>query len=110
MIKIFPKLQCIFSPNSFDFFIMQKRIFRTFAVDPVQINLTTSGFTIESDNSFASTFSGKFLIILQNLKILLSLLSASSALSMTLNGANGATRDSMLKALRMNGLTPDMIQ
>jgi serpin B len=28
---------------------------------------------------------------------------------MTLNGANGATRDSMLKALRMNGLTPDII-
>jgi serpin B len=28
---------------------------------------------------------------------------------MTLNGANGATRDSMLKALRLSGITPDAI-
>lgn len=28
---------------------------------------------------------------------------------MTLNGANGPTRDAMLDALRMNGLTPEII-
>jgi serpin B len=28
---------------------------------------------------------------------------------MTLNGANGATRDSMLKALRVSGITPEEI-
>ena len=80
-------------------------------VDPVQINLTTNQVSlIESDNSFAF---GIFRKVLDNSaeseNIIISPLSISSALSMTLNGANGATRDSMLKTLRMNGLTPDMI-
>jgi serpin B len=80
-------------------------------VDPVPINLTTNQVSlIESDNSFAFDIFRK---VLDNSKesenIIISPLSISSALSMTLNGANGATRDSMLKALRMNGLTPDII-
>jgi serpin B len=80
-------------------------------VDPVQINLTTNQVSlIESDNSFAFDIFRKVLDnSAESENIIISPLSISSALSMTLNGANGATRDSMLKALRMNGLTPDMI-
>jgi serpin B len=80
-------------------------------VDPVQINLTTDQVSlIESGNSFAFDIFSK---VVENTagteNIIISPLSISSALSMTLNGANGATRDSMLKALRMNGLTPEII-
>ena len=41
--------------------------------------------------------------------IIISPLSISYALSMTLNGANGATREAMLEALRVTGLTPEVI-
>jgi serine protease inhibitor len=80
-------------------------------VDPVPINLTTNQVSlIESDNSFAFDIFRKVLDnSTESENIIISPLSISSALSMTLNGANGATRDSMLKALRMNGLTPDII-
>jgi serpin B len=40
---------------------------------------------------------------------MISPLSISYALSMTMNGANGDTRDSILKALRLTGLTPEEI-
>ena len=65
---------------------------------------------MSSENSFAFDIFRK---VLENSaeseNIIISPLSISSALSMTLNGANGATRDAMLEALRVNGLTPEII-
>jgi serpin B len=83
----------------------------TLPVEPVKINLTTDQVSlIGSENSFALDIFKK---VTENSdvseNIIISPLSISSALSMTLNGANGATRDAMLTALRMNGLTPDII-
>jgi len=80
-------------------------------IEPVNINLTTSQLSlINSENSFAFDI---FKSVLHNTdgsdNIIISPLSISSALSMTVNGANGATRDSMLATLRMNGLTPEII-
>jgi serine protease inhibitor len=79
--------------------------------DPVQINLTANQVSmITSENTFAIDIFKK---VLENASgsenIIISPLSISSCLSMTLNGANGATRDAMLTALRLNGLTPDII-
>jgi len=83
----------------------------TFPVDPVPINLTADQVSlIESENSFAFDIFNK---VLENSgeseNIIISPLSISFALSMTLNGANGATRDAMLEALRVNGITPEII-
>jgi len=79
--------------------------------EPVPINLTQNQVAlIESGNSFAFDIFMKVLKSAgENENIMISPLSISYALSMTLNGADGATRDSMLKALRMNGITPDEI-
>ncbi len=79
--------------------------------EPVPINLTQDQITlIESGNSFAFDIFMKVLGSAgENENVMISPLSISYALSMTLNGADGATRDSMLKALRMNGITPDEI-
>jgi len=79
--------------------------------EPVTINLTPNQVSlIESENSFAFDI---FKIVLENSteteNIIISPLSISCALSMTLNGAEGATRDAMLEALRLNGLSPDLI-
>src|SRR4030042_1757466 len=41
--------------------------------------------------------------------IIISPLSIAYALSMTLNGADGTTREAMLEALRVNGITPEEI-
>jgi serpin B len=83
----------------------------TFPTDPVPIALTTDQVSlISSENSFALDIFKK---VIENSaeseNVLISPLSISSALSMTLNGANGATREAMLDALRMNGLTPEII-
>jgi len=79
--------------------------------EPVPINLTQDQVAlIESGNSFAFDIFMKILGSAgENENVMISPLSISYALSMTLNGADGATRDSMLKALRMNGITPDEI-
>lgn len=79
--------------------------------DPVQITLnSTQTSLIESGNSFSFDIFRK---VVQNSSpaenVIISPLSISYALSMTLNGANGATRDSILKTLRVNGITPDQI-
>jgi len=79
--------------------------------EPVKINLdATQTALVGSGNSFAFDIFRK---VLENsestVNVMISPLSISYALSMTLNGANGATRDSMLKALRVSGLTPDEI-
>jgi serine protease inhibitor len=80
-------------------------------VEPVPINLTSNQISlIKSENTFAFDIFKK---ILENSaeseNVIISPLSISCALSMTLNGANGATRDVMLEALRVNGLTPEII-
>jgi serine protease inhibitor len=80
-------------------------------VEPVPINLNTDQVSlIKSGNAFAFDIFNK---ILENApegkNIIISPLSISCALSMTMNGANGATRDAMQEALRVNGLTPEVI-
>jgi len=80
-------------------------------VDPVPINLTADQVSlIESENSFAFDIFKK---VIENSggseNVIISPLSISCALSMTLNGANGSTRDAMLAALRLNGITPGII-
>ena len=80
-------------------------------VNPVTISLTSDQVSlIESENSFAFDVFKK---IIENSEasenVIISPLSISYALSMTLNGANGSTRDAMLEALRVNGLTPEII-
>jgi serine protease inhibitor len=77
--------------------------------DPVPITLnSTQASMIGSGNAFAFDI---FRMILENAdeseNIIISPLSISYALSMTLNGANGTTRDSIFKALRLNGITPE---
>lgn len=82
-----------------------------FPKDPVHIDLTSDQVAIiSSENTFAFDI---FKEVLKNAgnseNVIISPLSISYALSMTLNGAVGATRDSMLKALRISGMTPDKI-
>jgi serine protease inhibitor len=79
--------------------------------DPVRISLSPDQVTlIESENNFAFDIFRK---VIQNSgeteNLIISPLSISYALSMTLNGANGATRDSILKAIGLAGITPDKI-
>ena len=79
--------------------------------EPVQIELTADQISlIGSENLFAFDILKKVILntdISEN--VIISPLSISYALSMTLNGASGATRDSMLKALRVSGITPEAI-
>jgi serpin B len=82
-----------------------------YPTEPVPINLTSDQVSlIASENSFALDIFKK---VIDNStepeNIIISPLSISSALSMTLNGANGDTRNAMLTALRQTGLTPEVI-
>lgn len=79
--------------------------------EPVEIEITSEQVAlIESENSFAFDIFSK---IIENegieKNIIISPLSISYALSMALNGANGETRDEMLEALKVNGITPEEI-
>ena len=96
---------------SLTFLSCKKESDKTLPTEPVQINLSTNQISlIESANSFSFDIFRKVAESAgASENIMISPLSISSALSMTLNGANGATRDSMLKALGVNGLTPDII-
>jgi serpin B len=80
-------------------------------VEPVNINLTANQIElIESGNSFAfDIFAKTYENVAPSENIIISPLSISYALSMTLNGAAGDTRTAMLEALRVNGLTPEII-
>ena len=80
-------------------------------VSPVPINLTADQVSlINSGNTFAFDIFKKILEKSgESENIIISPLSISCALSMTLNGANGDTRNAMLEALRVNGLTPEII-
>jgi serine protease inhibitor len=77
--------------------------------DPVNINLTqVQTSIIGSGNSFAFDIFKKIAESADpSENIIISPLSISYALSMTLNGANGTTRDAMIEALRVNGITID---
>jgi serine protease inhibitor len=74
---------------------------------PVPIDLTLKQVSlIESGNSFAfDIFREVLKSAPESNNIIISPLSISSALSMTLNGANATTRDSMIKALRLRDIT-----
>ena len=93
------------------FFSCKKEPAETFPTAPVPIDLTTDQISlISSENSFALDIFKKVIEnSVESENVIISPLSISSALSMTLNGANGATRDAMLDALRVNGLIPDII-
>jgi len=79
--------------------------------EPVTIDLTQDQVAlIESGNAFAFDVFKKVLAgsgTYEN--IMISPLSISYALSMTLNGATGETRDAMMEALRINGITTDAL-
>ena len=93
------------------FFSCNKNETESLPGDPVPITLTSNQVSlIESENSFAFDI---FRSAAYNSKatenLIISPLSISTALSMALNGANGPTRDSMLKALRVKNITPGEI-
>ncbi len=83
----------------------------TYPTEPVPINLTAEQIKlIESENSFAfDIFTQVLNSSEESENILISPLSISIALSMTLNGADGDTRDAIIEALRLQGITPDEV-
>jgi serine protease inhibitor len=78
---------------------------------PVPIDLTQDQVAlIESANGFAfDIFSQVLNSANENENVMISPLSISYALSMTVNGAKGDTRDAMLEALRLKGISIDAI-
>jgi len=94
----------------FPFLIIScKKTSDTLPDKPVPINLTLKQATlIESENSFAFDIFKEILKSTSETEnIIISPLSISYALSMTVNGSSSATRDSMLKALRVENTTMD---
>jgi Serine protease inhibitor len=79
--------------------------------EPVKIDLDAAQTAVVgSGNAFAFDIFRRVIEKSGNSEnVMISPLSISYALSMTVNGANGNTRDSMLKALRVSGLTLDEI-
>jgi len=79
--------------------------------EPVPISLTTDQTAlIESGNEFAfDIFKNNISGENEGKNVMISPLSISSALSMTINGANGETREAMLEALRLKGITVDAV-
>jgi serine protease inhibitor len=76
--------------------------------DPVPINLTLKQASlVTSENTFAFDIFREILKSQGDENIIISPLSISYALSMTVNGAGGVTRDSILKALRVSGISID---
>lgn len=80
-------------------------------IDPVQINLTSGQSTlIDSGNSFAFNIFRKVAEGSDKSEnLIISPLSISVALSMTMNGANGATRTAMAQTLQSNNISPETI-
>jgi serpin B len=93
------------------FFSCNKNETESLPADPVPITLTSNQVSlIESENSFAfDIFRSAAYNSKASENLIISPLSISTALSMALNGANGPTRDSMLKALRVKNITPGEI-
>jgi len=82
-----------------------------FPDEPQPISLTESQMDlVEADNTFGFDI---FRLVMQESSdaenVMISPLSISYALAMTMNGADGATRDSMMKALRYNNISLDEI-
>lgn len=79
--------------------------------EPVPINITADQTAlIESGNDFAFDIFKKISAgEIEGKNIMISPLSISYALSMTVNGANGETREAMLEALRLQGINPDVL-
>ena len=79
--------------------------------EPVPIELTQDQISlIESGNSFAFDIFRQVLESTgENENVMISPMSISYALSMTLNGATGATYDAILEALRLSGITSESI-
>jgi serine protease inhibitor len=76
--------------------------------DPVQINLTLKQESLVNDvNTFAFDIFREIVNSQADENIIISPLSLSFALSMTVNGAAGGTRDAILDALRVSGITVD---
>ncbi len=77
--------------------------------DPVPINITQGQTNlIESGNEFAfDIFERLILKAGSSENVMISPLSISYALSMSVNGAEGETREAILDALRLNGLSTD---
>ena len=75
--------------------------------EPVHINLTeVETNLVGSGNDFAFDIFRKVLENeIESKNVMISPLSISYALSMTVNGADGTTREAMLEALRVNGIT-----
>jgi serine protease inhibitor len=101
---VFSALLVLLSPA---FLTCKKQPAESLPVDPVTINLSTAQVSlISSENTFAIDIFKKVLEkAAESDNVIISPMSISSALSMVLNGANGSTCDSMIKALRMSGLT-----
>lgn len=79
--------------------------------EPVPIDLSSTQIAlIESENDFAFDLFNKVATSSQGGEnIIISPLSVSIALSMTLNGADGATGEAMKDALKVNGIDPSVI-
>lgn len=79
--------------------------------EPVPININSSQRSlVQSSNAFAFDLFRRVLeSSSESDNVIISPMSVSVALSMTLNGAAGATQDSMLRALRVENLTPGII-
>ena len=77
--------------------------------DPVPINITEGQTSlIESGNEFAFDIFERIVLNADNeVNVMISPLSISYALSMTVNGAVGETKDAILEALRLSNLSPD---
>lgn len=80
-------------------------------VEPVVINLTANQSSlISSGNTFAFDLFRKVAAGANSSEnLIISPFSISVALSMTLNGANGSTRDAITETLRSNGLSPEIV-
>ena len=78
---------------------------------PVPISLSTDQKAlIGSENSFAFDIFGRVVNSSSpGDNLIISPMSISTALAMTLNGAEGETKDAMLTALRQTGMTADLI-
>lgn len=79
--------------------------------DPVPIDLTEAqAIIVESGNEFAFDIFGKVIETAEAAQnVMISPLSISYALSMTINGAAGETRDAMQEALRINGIDQETL-
>src|SRR5512140_3468290 len=93
------------------FFISCKKTDDNLPTEPVPINLTQDQVTlVGSENSFAFDIFNKVLKSAgPGTNVIISPMSVSYALSMTVNGAKGATLDSISKALKLNGITPESL-